>query len=124
MCGKLQASGLAESTPFTCSSAIGAHPVSSFTLLLAVPQLLSSHRRGWQHHCIRVSRALIHMWRPEIPGGWDISCLLIWQDIFSFHRYQLGTTRQFSGQLPVSGIHFGIHSIPVTKCSAACRTWV
>ena len=102
----------------------GAHPVSSFTLLLALPQLLSSHRGGWQYRWIQVLRALIHIWRPEIPGGCDISCLLIWQEIFSFHRYHLGTTRQFSGQLPLSGIHFGIHSIPVTKCSAACRTRV
>ena len=110
--------------PFHMLLSYGALPVSSFTLLFAFPQLLSSHCRGWQHRCIQVSRALIHIWRPEIPGGCDISCLLIWQEIFSFHRYQLGTTRQFSWQLPVSGIHFGIHSLPVTKCSAACRTWV
>lgn len=100
----------------------GAHPVSSFTLLLALPQLLSNHRGGWQHRWIQLLRALIHIWRPEIPGGCDTSCSLIWQEIFSLHRYQLGTTRQFSEQLPVSGIHFGIHSIPVTKCSAACRS--
>ena len=67
-------------------SSPGAHPVSSFTLLLALPQLLSSHRGGWQYRWIQVLRALIHIWRPEIPGGCDISCLLIWQEIFSFHK--------------------------------------
>ena len=30
--------------------------------------------------------ALIHIWRPEIIDGCDISCLLIWQEIFSFHK--------------------------------------
>ena len=30
--------------------------------------------------------ALIHIWRPEIAEGCDISCLLIWQEIFSFHK--------------------------------------
>ena len=26
---------------------------------------------------------LIHIWRPEITDDCDISCLLIWQEIFS-----------------------------------------
>ena len=29
--------------------------------------------------------ALGHIWMPEIADGCDISCLLIWQEIFSFH---------------------------------------
>ena len=29
--------------------------------------------------------ALGHVWMPEIADGCDISCLLIWQEIFSFH---------------------------------------
>ena len=28
----------------------------------------------------------IHIWRPEVPDSWDSSCLLIWQEIFSFHK--------------------------------------
>ena len=32
-----------------------------------------------EHRCI-------HIWRPQIAGGWDISCLLIWLEIFSSHR--------------------------------------
>ena len=35
---------------------------------------------------IAVWGALIHIWRPEIADGYDISCLLIWQEIFSFHK--------------------------------------
>ena len=34
---------------------------------------------------ITVWGALIHIWRPDIADGCDISCLLIWQEIFSFH---------------------------------------
>ena len=34
---------------------------------------------------IAVLGALIHIWRPKIADGCDISCLLIWQEIFSFH---------------------------------------
>ena len=29
--------------------------------------------------------ALIHIWRPEIADGCDISCLVIWQDMSSLH---------------------------------------
>ena len=35
---------------------------------------------------ITVLGALTHIWRPEIIDGCDISCLLIWQEIFSFHK--------------------------------------
>ena len=28
----------------------------------------------------------IHIWRPETPDSCDVSCLLIWQEIFSFHK--------------------------------------
>ena len=30
--------------------------------------------------------ALTLIWRPEIADGCDISCLSIWQEIFSFHH--------------------------------------
>ena len=55
---------------------------SLFTLLLAFSQLLSHHHRDW----ISVWGAFIHIWRPEIAGGWVISCLLICQEIFSSHK--------------------------------------
>ena len=42
--------------------------------------------------------AIIHIWRPEITYGCDISCLLIWQEIFS-HKKQLAPS---SRDLPVS----------------------
>ena len=35
---------------------------------------------------ITVLGAIIHIWRPEIADGCDISCLLIWQEIFLFHN--------------------------------------
>ena len=63
----------------------GANPVSLFTLLPAFPQLLSSHHTGGSICWIAVLGALIHIWMPEIADGCDISCLLIWQEIFSFH---------------------------------------
>ena len=34
---------------------------------------------------ITVLGALIHIWRPEINDGCDISYLFIWQEMFSFH---------------------------------------
>ena len=30
-----------------------------------------------------------NIWRPEIADGCDISCLLIWQEMFSFYPYSL-----------------------------------
>ena len=45
----MQASGLAEFTPFICTAAFWGHPVSLFTLLLAFLQLLSNHGWGRQH---------------------------------------------------------------------------
>ena len=36
-------------------------------------------------HWIAVWGALIPIWRPEITDGCGISCLLIWQELFSFH---------------------------------------
>ena len=35
---------------------------------------------------ITVLGTLIYIWRPEIIDGCDISCLLIWQEMFSFHQ--------------------------------------
>ena len=49
MYGKMQASGLTKLIPLMCTSAIWGQSCSLFTLLLAFPQLLSSHHGGWQH---------------------------------------------------------------------------
>jgi len=37
---------------------------------------------------IEVLGALIHIQRPGITDGCDISCWLIWQEMFSFHRLE------------------------------------
>ena len=50
------------------------------------PQLLSKHHEGGKHLLDPVLRALIYTWRLEIADGSDISYLLIWQEIFSFHN--------------------------------------
>ena len=39
--------------------------------------------RGGSIRWIAVWGALIHIWRQDIADGCDISCLLIWQEIFS-----------------------------------------
>ena len=59
-------------------SYLGPNPVSLFTLLLAFPQFLSNHCGGGSICWIAVLGALIHIWRPEIADGCDISCSLIW----------------------------------------------
>ena len=45
---------------------------------------------GWwgEHSLDRSFGTLIHMWRPEVTDGCDISCLLVQQEIFSFHSLQ------------------------------------
>ena len=64
----------------------GANLVSLFTLFLHSPSsseiTLGSGSIPW----IPVWGALIHIWRPEIADGCDISCLLIWQEMFSSDR--------------------------------------
>jgi len=42
--------------------------------------------RGGRILWISVLGALIPIWKPEVTDGCDISYLLIWQEIFSFHR--------------------------------------
>ena len=75
-------------------SYLGPNPVSLFTwrsarwLLLAFPspKHLCNLCGGGGIWWIAVWGALIHIWRPEIADGCDISCLLIWQEIISFHK--------------------------------------
>ena len=53
---------------------------------LEFPQLLSSHHGGdGRIFWITVWGVLIHIWRPGIADGCDVSCLSIQQEIFSFH---------------------------------------
>ena len=49
MHGKMQASGRIEFIPFLCTSALWANPVSMFSFLLALPQLLSNHPGKWRN---------------------------------------------------------------------------
>ena len=74
---------------FPVTSAIGASPISSPTLLPAPPA--SQQSRGWGSSStpwITIWGALIHIWGPEITDGGDISCSLIWQEIFSFNNFK------------------------------------
>ena len=95
MSGKKQASVLIEFIPFICTSAIWGQ--SCFLIHLAsctlpAPQQLglgeawggAATSTGW-HGSQLVLGALIHLWRPAITDGCFIPCLLIWQDVFSFH---------------------------------------
>ena len=89
----MQASGLTGFIPSTYSSAIWGQPWFPVHLMErqmaadCIPQLLSNHHAGGGSiPSITVLGALIHIWRPEIANGCDISCLLIWQEIFSFQK--------------------------------------
>ena len=69
----------------------GASLVSRFTLRRSKWLLLASPRSSAITMGVAASPgpvlgALIHNWRPEIVDGCDISHLLIWQEIFSFHK--------------------------------------
>ena len=68
--------------PFICTSAILSHS-SCF-----LPSPSSSAKWCWNPTHTAGSQfggARIHIWRPEVTD-WDISCLLIWQEIFSLHK--------------------------------------
>ena len=71
---------------FLCTSAVWGWPCFLVHLASCIPSSSSAMTLGggsilW----ITVWGALIHTWRPEIADGWDISCLLIVQEMFSFH---------------------------------------
>ena len=96
---KKQASVLTEFVPFICTSAIWGQ--SCFIIHLASCILPAPQQLGWgdrgggpttstgSHRSQLVLGALIHLWRREIADGCFISCLLIWQEIFSFHSMLL-----------------------------------
>ena len=71
--------------PFICTSAIG--PILSHSsCFLHSPSSWAKWCWNPTHTVGSVWGALIHIWRPEITDGCDISCLLIWQEMFSFHK--------------------------------------
>ena len=80
----------------------GAKPVSYFTLrsgrwlLLASSQLYSSHCGCGSIPWITVLGALTHLWRPGVADACDVSCLLVRQAIFSFHRTWMPLSRQIN----------------------------
>ena len=91
----MQASGVTEFIPFICTSAIFGQPCflvhlkewqMAISCIPLAPQQSLWRVRGNSIHCVTVLGAVIHIWRPEIADGCDISWLLIWQEIFSFHR--------------------------------------
>ena len=45
---------------------------------------------------------LIHIWRPETTYGCDFSCLLIWQETFSFH---IGIFNTQNSAQPYKALH-------------------
>ena len=89
MYGKMQTSGLTEFIPFVCTSAVWGQScfIRSWQIATScIPWLLSSHYWWWVGGSIwwtAVLGALIHIWRPEITDGCDLSCLLIWQETVS-----------------------------------------
>ena len=97
MYGKMQASGLPEFNSFICSSAIWGQPC--FLVHLKEQQMAAScfppapQQSPWGVGASSgsVLGTLIHVWRPEITDGCCISCLFIWQEIFSFHKIMVKT---------------------------------
>ena len=87
-----------------------ANPISLFTLLLYSPSspTLGGDSIPW----VSVLVALIHIWRPGITDGCDISCLLIWQDIFSSHTYYSITLCAKSLQSCLTLCDYMNHSLP------------
>ena len=90
--GKTHASGLTQFIPFLCTSAIWGH--SGFLVLpcfLNSPSPSAITEGAGSILWITVWGALIHIWRPEITEGCDISYLLIQQEAF------------FTGSIPSLG---------------------
>ena len=50
---------------------------------------------GGSSHWITVLGALIHIWRPGITDGCDVSYLLLWQEICSFYILKLKKIKNF-----------------------------
>ena len=89
MHGKMQASGLTEFLPFICTSAVWGQPVSFFTFFPAFPNsstVTVGGGRGNIHWITFQKRSFSFGGQKSIMA---VSRLLIWQEIFSFHRANL-----------------------------------
>ena len=76
----------------------GPNPFSLFTLssgscarwlLLVFSQLLSNHHGRWKHLLDWALGARIHIWRPEIADGYDISFSFFFKFYFIFKLYNI-----------------------------------
>ena len=129
MCGKMQASGLTGFNPSIRSSAVWGNPVSLFTLrscrqlLPAFPQLFSYTMEGGSIPRIKDLGALINIWRPEITDDCDISCLLIWQEIFSFHKLTEKPNPEHSCMFPLRGHITCFNLFLVTRLGCEFQSW-
>ena len=80
----LEVASLSGSIPFVCTAATWGQLVHLAACILPAPQ---RSPRGSGSICwLTVLGVLIHIWSLEIADGCDISYLLIWQEICSFHR--------------------------------------
>ena len=125
---KMQASGLPECIPFICTSATWSQILFPWSpwgvadgcfLHSPPPAPQQSPRRGDDICWITALGAVVHhkegwapknrwphTWRPEIADGCDISCLLLRQEIASFH-----TTTMVKVFVPRVSIYFLIQEI-------------
>ena len=86
--GKAQPLGSLSSFLSQSPQPSAASPASLLTLLLHPrPPLLSHHRGGDGILWVAVWGPLIHIWTLEITDVCDVSRLRIWQEIFTFHRW-------------------------------------
>ena len=89
---KTQASGLPEFTSFIRTSGVWGQSCFVVHLASCISPAPQHHCGGGSIHWIAVLGALIHIRRPEIAGGCDLSCLLIWQEVSEAKVAQLSPT--------------------------------
>ena len=102
MYGKMQASGLTEFIPFPVHLvSLGPTVFPCLLCFLRSPVSSAVTVVGGSIPWIVVLGALVHIWRPGSADGRDISCLLIWQEIFPFTgQMQLVFTQQSPSWFP------------------------
>ena len=82
--GRCKPLGSLNSFPSYALQLPGAKSCFLVHLASCIPQFLSNHCGRGGICWIAVLGARIHIWRPEMADGCDMSCLLIWQETFSF----------------------------------------